>query len=295
MDVFISWSKESSRAVAIRLNEWLPDVLPQVRTWMSEADIDAGARWHTELASSLAGSRVGIICVTRENQREPWLLFETGALGKTLQRTFVCPYLIDLEPSDLQPGPLTLFQAKRANAEGTYDVLQTINRALGTDGVPDERLRRNFKRAFPELDECLRSLPSSGEPGREGPTKIDEILEIVRGLSRRIATPAPLSGVTATERPAGVRSFSLLTRVSKIIAKAEARRGIPFDGGTRDLAGDALLALRSENLATLESLAEDQAVGMPVGEGFERLFELTTGIQLQAFPNGRPDSSPTPG
>ena len=33
-----------------------------------------------------------------QNTQEPWLLFETGALSKTIDSTFVCPYLIDLAP-----------------------------------------------------------------------------------------------------------------------------------------------------------------------------------------------------
>jgi hypothetical protein len=50
-----------------------------------------------------------------ENQVAPWILFEAGALAKTIESTFVVPYLIDLEPPNINRGPLKQFQAKRAN------------------------------------------------------------------------------------------------------------------------------------------------------------------------------------
>ena len=112
MQVFISWAKESSRSVAEALQDWIPDVIQSIKPWMSSADIGAGARWSHQVAEALAGSRIAILCVTPDNQKQPWLLFEAGALAKTLRETYVCPYLIHMRASDLVPGPLTQFQAK---------------------------------------------------------------------------------------------------------------------------------------------------------------------------------------
>jgi hypothetical protein len=60
--------------------------------------ISAGARWANELANELAGTRFGILCLTRDNLNSPWLLFEAGGLAKTVEDTFVCPYLLVLQP-----------------------------------------------------------------------------------------------------------------------------------------------------------------------------------------------------
>src|SRR4051794_9109874 len=106
MKVLLSWSGEPSRSVAAALRQWLPDVVQSVRPWMSEADIEAGARWGERIQRELNETRFGILCVTPQSMQAPWLLFEAGALAKTIQDTYVCPYLIGVEVSELQ-GPLT--------------------------------------------------------------------------------------------------------------------------------------------------------------------------------------------
>jgi hypothetical protein len=53
--------------------------------WVSAQDIDVGERWGTELFIQLDKHSVGIICVTKKNQAEPWLNFEAGAF-KAIER-----------------------------------------------------------------------------------------------------------------------------------------------------------------------------------------------------------------
>lgn len=96
MKVFLSWSGDRSKAVAEALHSWLPRVLQAVEPWTSFDNIERGARWAPELAQVLEETRFGILCLTPENLLSPWLLFEAGALSKTLDNTFVSPYLLDL-------------------------------------------------------------------------------------------------------------------------------------------------------------------------------------------------------
>src|SRR5215216_2046517 len=126
MKVFISWSGERSKTVALALRDWLPGVIQTVKPWMSKKDIDAGARWSNDVAKELGETRFGIVCLTRTNLNAPWILFEVGALAKTIDETFVCPYLIGLESTDIPPGPLTQFQSKRANELETWEMVYTI-------------------------------------------------------------------------------------------------------------------------------------------------------------------------
>jgi len=79
---------------------------------MSAEDIGKGARWSALLAGELAQAKIGILCLTRDNLAAPWMLFEAGALSKTLERTFVCPYLLGLRPADLG-GPLVRSRPRR--------------------------------------------------------------------------------------------------------------------------------------------------------------------------------------
>src|ERR1051325_1570911 len=101
MDVFISWSGQKSRAVAEVLHEWLPMVVNALHPFLS-ANIDKGTRWGVEIAERLQAAKAGIICLTQGNLHHDWILFEAGALSKTVENTFVCTFLIDLDPSDVE-------------------------------------------------------------------------------------------------------------------------------------------------------------------------------------------------
>ncbi|HET6231634.1 MAG TPA: toll/interleukin-1 receptor domain-containing protein [Longimicrobiaceae bacterium] len=205
MKVFISWSGPRSFKVAEKLREWLPDVLQEVDPWLSKADIDAGARWARELESQLAETQYGILCLTRENQTAPWILFEAGALAKSVQDAFVCPYLIGFPPTELSPGPLTQFQAKSATRDETWELVQSINRALKEKALTPERLKRSFEKFWPDLEALLCSLPEEADavvPRRSSDEMVAEILSIVRTLARE--EPNPLGSDEPAQRGAAL-------------------------------------------------------------------------------------------
>ena len=186
---FISWAKDDrSREVAEALRDWLPDLIHSLQLWSSSTDIRAGVRWSAEITNALRSADMGIICVTAYNQRAPWLLFETGALAAALPNTLVCPYLIQMRTGDLS-GPLTQFQAKMADRAGTWDLVSTINGAMGGDALPPERLRRNFDRCWPTLEAKPDSLPPLPLPVQLTQTEMFvEILDAVRSTTRRPST-----------------------------------------------------------------------------------------------------------
>jgi hypothetical protein len=190
MRVFISWSGERSKTVAALLRDWLTDVIQGVQPWMSATDIMAGARWNNHVQRELTQSSFGVICLTHDNQRAPWLLFEAGALAKSLDDAHVCPFLIDLDVGDLAPGPFGQFQAKRADRQGTLELLQAINRLAGERGLTDEKLGRAFERWWPDLNKQLASLPaaeaSASPDPRPSDDTVQEILMAVRELTRRL-------------------------------------------------------------------------------------------------------------
>ena len=94
-NVFISWSGLRSQHVAQALREWLPVVLQTAKPWMSASDIEKGSRGLDEVSSRLQGMKVGIVCLTPENMDAPWILYEAGALSKTIDdKMRLCTYLL---------------------------------------------------------------------------------------------------------------------------------------------------------------------------------------------------------
>ncbi|MBW2741606.1 MAG: toll/interleukin-1 receptor domain-containing protein [Deltaproteobacteria bacterium] len=89
MKIFISWSGELSHKIATILKEWLQDVIQSVDAYVSSKDIDKGSRWVTNIAGELENTDFGIVCLTSDNLEAPWILFESGALSKSIERSAI--------------------------------------------------------------------------------------------------------------------------------------------------------------------------------------------------------------
>ena len=189
MSIFVSWSGHRSKQVATLLRDWLPNVIQALQVWMSDKDIDAGTRGVNEIFSNLVSATAGVICVTKENTESPWLLFESGALSKQISdKTWVCPYLLDMRPTDIQQ-PLAEFQAVSANEEGTRKLIKSINKSLGGAALADELIAKAFEKWWPELKDNLARV--AAESPAEKKKQVDsevtiEILASVREIMRRL-------------------------------------------------------------------------------------------------------------
>lgn len=140
-------------------------------------EIYAGEQWRSVLHKRLLTSKVGILCLTRQNFTAPWLLFEAGALAATLEGE-VIPYLFRLKVEDIsQTSPLSTFLSVCDDKADTLHLLRTINTKLATP-LDDTRLSRvldthwsTFHQTLTEIDthdkkeaerlrECENDLPN---------------------------------------------------------------------------------------------------------------------------------------
>lgn len=153
---------------------------------MSESDIHTGARWANVIADELERAQLGIFCLTPESHHSPWLLFEAGALSKTVQDAFVIPYVLDMSVSDID-GPLSQFQASVCDRSGTARVLQTVNSALGDRALDLDTLASAFEMWWPKLEADLAGTPPApiAIEKRDVGDMVREVLELVRESSRR--------------------------------------------------------------------------------------------------------------
>jgi len=174
MKVFISWSGERSELLAKALRDWLPLVIHYIEPWLSQSDIEAGERWSIEIAKELESTNFGIICVTPENLNSPWVLFEAGALAKSMQDGRVIPLLLDLDFKNVS-GPLSQFQAKKAENVGLRELIVSLNKA-GAEPVPDAKLSTLFNALVPELEKQIAAIPKA-QAGTKNTRPQGEILE----------------------------------------------------------------------------------------------------------------------
>lgn len=129
--VFLSWSGAASHDVAVELKKWLRFIIQAAQPWMSDEDISPGSNWFGAISDRITKSKIGIICVTRENQYSPWLLWEAGALYAGFRDSqLVVPLLINLDVSELV-SPLQHFQVVDArNKDEMHRLLAGISKLL---------------------------------------------------------------------------------------------------------------------------------------------------------------------
>lgn len=187
MKVFISWSGSRSKSLANALRGWLPLTLNYVEPWVSDKDIAAGDRWAQSVAGELEKSNFGIICITPENLQSEWILFEAGALSKSMLEAKVIPLLFGLELSDLS-GPLSQFQAQKVEQTGIMEVVRAINKVAET-AVSEDIITRAVPHLWPALqDELEKIQDAKAEEKHMRPQHeiLEELVTGVRGLNSRM-------------------------------------------------------------------------------------------------------------
>lgn len=189
MKVFISWSGNKSHHVALVFRDWLPSVIQSIKPYVSSEDIDKGARWSTDIATELENSTFGILCVTKDNINAPWLSFEAGALSKTMDKSFVSPFLFDIKRSEVD-GPILQFQSTIFQKEDIHKLLKSLNKACGEASIPEAMLNKAFEVWYPTLEEELNKIKGIQDETEvtDSPKDLSpaysEILEEILDLSR---------------------------------------------------------------------------------------------------------------
>lgn len=190
LNIFISWSGERSRAIAEFLTQWLQKVIQISKPWMSDFDIEKGKRWSEEIGKNLSFHNIGIICVTPENYKASWLLFEAGALSKSLGHAKVCPLLLGMSPSELT-GPLTQFQATIFNKKDFLKLIKTLNSEIKNLKIKEKILKDAFEKNWPELEDKINEISKIEIPGSR--TKVSRVIKAFA----RYGLPEPVMGSQA--------------------------------------------------------------------------------------------------
>jgi len=228
MRVFISWSGPKSRLVAAELHEWLDGPLNDIQTFMSQEDIAAGENWSAMIDEGLDNALFGIICTTPDNQSEPWLNYEAGAIAKAVNgvQARVVPLLIDFsDPTELV-GPLKKFQAKKADKDGIFSIVRSINAVLDRqrDSIKlDSALEDMWPRLERRLEEIDAAKPAAKETRRTEKDMVTEILGTVRDIARKL----PDSGNAAAPAVLRAATRSELVEIRQIIT-AEFDQSMPY-------------------------------------------------------------------
>jgi hypothetical protein len=116
------------------------------------------------------------------------LIFEAGAVAKSVEKGRVVPLCIDLPPSDIT-GPLEAFQGRSLDKDGVRRLVQDLNEAAEKK-MPKERLDGVFNAMWPELEaaieEAIQGMPATQEPQRTVEDMVAELVDRVRRIERGV-------------------------------------------------------------------------------------------------------------
>lgn len=184
MNIFISWSGDTSMKIASELKNFIPRILQSAKPYYTPSDIEKGTRWETEINQKLQECLVGLICLTPDNTEKPWIMFEAGALSNRLDKSKVCSILFDLKKADVT-GPLSRFQMTDFNSSDFYKLAQSINSSMGEMQIADNVLKESFDVFYPIFEDKIQKIlqekkPDAVKPQRSERDILEEVLELVR-------------------------------------------------------------------------------------------------------------------
>lgn len=209
MKIFISWSGSQSKKLGESIRDWLPAVLQLVKPYFTPSDIEKGTRWSNEIAKELENSEFGILCITRENLHSDWVLFEAGALSKSLEKSHVCPILFGITNTDLS-GPLKQFQTTEFSKKDFQKLLGLVNAKLGDSKLSNKTLDSVFEKWWPELEERIKEILSNNDPEDEPVRTERELIEEILSLSRITAKRSQQSTLISPKAVRDILKFVIV-------------------------------------------------------------------------------------
>lgn len=158
--IFISWSRAYSKQIALELKVALEEKIfsgTELKCFVSDVDIASGEDWWKKIETELKNSGMGILCVTKQNVKEPWIFFEAGAL--VANNINVVPLLISCDLKQLEHSPLNAKECVQFYEENKFlKMVQDINRRFKLLSLNNEQLNIISKEAYKEMRHNLKDV-----------------------------------------------------------------------------------------------------------------------------------------
>lgn len=202
MKVFISWSGEFSKKIALLIKDWAEQCIQSIEAFVSDEDIEKGENWSARLTNELSNTNYGIVCLTSDNISAPWIHFEAGAISKLVDSR-ISTIAVDIQYSEIK-GPLSSFQNTKLEKDDMFSLLKSINSSIEKSGekkLSDDKLKNSFDAFWQTFNDKLKKLfdEHKKEPAKKQTSKLqiqqetfDELLQLMRSQNAIITDPARL-------------------------------------------------------------------------------------------------------
>ena len=194
--IFVSWSGPNSKEFAKGLKYLLEkDVFSNtdIECFVSDQDIASGADWWNKIKKELRTCKLGILCITKENLRAPWIHFEAGAM--VAREVPSIPLLISCSAKALSTTPLNGRQAVSFYDQKKFlKMLVDINNTMGYD-LSESQINTLGKKAYGQLKDNLGSVFRNLRDLRTFNDKYVYPSEVTNVKRNTIYVSAPMSSI----------------------------------------------------------------------------------------------------
>jgi TIR domain len=201
-NVFISWSGPRSKPAAEAFRHWLKEKIGPSRPWTSSVDIPllGSSEWRGQILDALESSQICVSFLTIDNLKDPWLLFEAGAVVQRMrreQKRTIALVLLDLKPGDVEE-PLVAYQLTPFTRDGLSKLVGEINAQVG-DPSYSTSVKDSFDKDWPTLERAMTPEPlghhAEKRNKRDQGDILAELLQKVRTIEHAV-----LEGAKSRER-----------------------------------------------------------------------------------------------
>lgn len=158
--IFISWSGENSKKIAIALKDILEKKIfasSDLDCFVSTIDIASGDDWWNKIQKELKQCKQGILCITKENIRAPWIYFEAGAMIARDVPTI--PILFNCSMKSLEGSPIKGKQSRDFYDQSQFlQMIHDINKRMELLPIENAQLDAIAKDAYNELKTALQPI-----------------------------------------------------------------------------------------------------------------------------------------
>ena len=164
--IFLSWSK-GDKALAEKIKDFLEDTL-KVGCFMSDLDIiRQGTEWERTIRNNLKKANYGIILLSSNATKSPWVLYEAGALDAKTNFKGLTVLSNGVRPTQV-PKPLRSKQMAKLNKmDDLLGLTTNILRVL--------KINRQKSRIETKVKEFVKSLKKKPMKRKLGCTKTKKV------------------------------------------------------------------------------------------------------------------------
>ena len=165
MQIYFSWSGETSYRIALSLRELINTIFPRLDLWVPPDDIQDGKRWSSKLTRYLDETSIGVVCVDPTNYLSRWLHFEAGAIAKSIENENIRLVYFGLTAEDIQ-GPLAKFDGFNIKKDEILTFLEVIRSNMDHFTISYMELRANFDLHWTSFESKLAKLDVESIPAQ---------------------------------------------------------------------------------------------------------------------------------